>query len=452
MDSSEALGVTSHEKERPLNIRSRIVSAFSYFSRLYLEKDEMTRSRKNILIFNISSNITINLVGTNFIVGLYTILGVSDFWLSALAAIVPVCNSLQIFSPLFLRGLRRKRSVLAVMRIFFHLFSIVLIGLIPFLHNSADAYKIILLVAFTTVSNFINAIFTPAVGALQIRSIPVKLRMDHFSIVTFANMFITSIFVLLGGKITDIFKANGSLLLGLTAVRLIALAFAVWEIYADFHVHEYEEPNGGKTKNDIFRYFSKKFIISLLLVGGWTFVLNFPSLFYSSYMIKDLQAPFSFLSLVSFLQLPCVVVSAPVWNLILKKISWYKSAACSMLIYAASYYIACFVDRSNYLWLYTLSCVLCYLCVSNILTVVANMPFLNLPEEGRIACLGFFGTFQGIVGAAGVAAGGLFISLTKNITVNFLGGAYQNKQVLMFVAGIGFTLLSAMFFALRKQE
>ena len=433
-------------------LKRTILSAFYFFSRLYSGKGEMVKSRRYVLIYNISAAITLYHSVGSFLVGLYTVLGVSDFWLGILAAIPPICNIGQIFSSFFLRNFQKKKHILAAMRIIYHLFSLVLIGMIPFLKIQGVIEKIVLLLVFTTISHFVSAILTPAMSALTIRSVPHEIRMDHFSVIVFLNMFSYSVFMLISGRITDFFRANGSFLTGLTIVRVFALVFATVDIFATFKMHEYEEPDNIKTRMPVYKYINKKFAVSTILVGCWTFFAYFPALYYNSFIVKDLGVSYSFLSLMNVTQLPCVLLTAPIWNKILKRISWYKSASCSIFIYAVSYIVASFTTASNFMIVLAMHCILVYCASSNVNTVMANMPFLNLPEEGRISCLGLYGAFTSAVGSLGVAAGSMFVSRMAGVSLNMFGEAYQVKQYILLVVGIGFIIVSGLFLLLRKYE
>ena len=431
-------------------LRTLAGSGFLWLSNLASNRTEESRSRKFILLFNSSVSIAVNLVSGSFIVGLYTVLNVGNAMLGMLTAAAHLCNIAQILSPLLLNRFTKKKPVIIGLRALYHFFLIVLIGLIPFI-PAEDGFRVGILIVFTVIANIMGSLAGPGLSLLHIRAIPMDIRADFFSLLTLLNSVSAYLFILIGSNIVDTLRDRGSLLAGVTAVRCIALACAVVEIIATVNTREFPEPVVEKVKISI-PYKDKKFMMCVAMTGMWSFFANMPGLYYTSYLINDISVPYSFLGACSTLSIPLMIIFTPIWNKIIRKRSWFRSAAAALLAYTAYYFMLSFVDATNYKILYPAAVILVFAAAPCMSIVIGNMPYLHLPESGRSGYLSFFAAFNSFVAMLGVLSGSLWIQLTTGFDISIFGRVLQTKQYILIFVGILALSLSGAFALLRNHE
>jgi hypothetical protein len=413
-----------------------------------------SQSRKYILIWNGSANIAGNLAGGNFLVGLYAVLHVSDVLLGVLTTLIQFCNIFQILSPLLLNHFRRIKPVLLATRIFYYGIFIILIGLIP-LAPGEDGFRVGLLLAAMVFANLINALASPGYSVLHIRSISEESRADFFSILNLLNNVCVYVFILLCGYVVDFFRNSGSLYAGIAAVRVIALVFAALELYAHCHIHEFDEPDGDGPRplfNPFLPLKNKEFTICTMLTGLYSFFANIPGMFYSSYLVNDIVAPFSFLGFVTFLSVPIMIVVVPVWNWVIRKLSWFRTISISLFLVSLHYFMLPFVGRNNYPVLYTIAMIYYFSIIPGVGIVMSNLPFYRLPEGGRTVFLAFYAGFNSFMTMMGLFCGSLFIAWTASFKLDIFGWSIGNKQLIMPITGALLFCLGTMYHIIAKRE
>jgi Na+/melibiose symporter-like transporter len=412
------------------------------------------QSRKYILVWNGAANIAANMAGGNFLVGLYTIINLSDVLLGVLTTMIQFCNVFQIMSPLLLGRFKQKKKILLITRIMYYSLYIVIIGIIPFVPGE-DGLRTGILLAVMVAANFINALAAPGYSVLHIRSIPEESRADFFSVQSLLVNICVYVFILICGCLVDFFRNRGSFLAGIIAVRVVGLVFAALEIYAHCHVHEFDEPDGAEPHpriNPFAPLRNKEFMICVLLTGLYSCFANIPGVYYSSYLVHDLVVPFSYLGIVNFLSVPIMLFAVPVWNHVIRKLSWFKAISMSLLLASAHYFMLPFVGKENYLYLYTIAVIYYFMVIPGVSIVSANLPYYRLPEGGRTNFLAFYAGFNSFMTMLGLSCGSFFIGLSRSMDFTIFGWHIRNKQFIMMIAGTLLICLGIFYRHIAKRE
>jgi Na+/melibiose symporter-like transporter len=349
---------------------------------------------------------------------------------------------------------KRKKLVLLVTRIIYYGIVIGIIGIIPFMPID-DAFKVGFLLAAMVFASLVNAIAAPGYSVLHIRSIPSESRADFFSVLSMLVNICAYLFILFGGYVVDFFRDRGSLLAGLTAIRILAVAFAALEIYAHCHIHEFDEPGERDCRPRINIFLplrNRDFMICTLLMGLYNFFVNIPGLYFSAYMVNDIAAPFSFLGLVSFFSVPFMLIAIPLWNRVIRKISWFMTIALSLLLVSGHYFMLSFVDKGNYYYLYTIAMIYYFFIIPGVSIVAANLPYYRLPEGERTNFLAFYAGFNSLMAMLGLFCGSLFIAGTSSLEIGVFGWTMRNKQYITSVTGFLLLCLGILFRFIAKKE
>jgi Na+/melibiose symporter-like transporter len=324
-----------------------------------------------------------------------------------------------------------------------------------------DGFRVGLLLAATVFANLINALAAPGYSVLHIRSIPEESRADFFSVLNLLVNICIYVFILACGYLVDFFRNRGSLLAGITAVRIVGLLFAALEIYAHCHVHEFDEPGAeepggteepGPRINIFLPLRNKEFMTCTLLTGLYSFFANIPGMYYSSYLVNDAVLPFSYLGIVNFLSVPIMIFAIPIWNHIIRKISWFKTISLSLLLVSAHYFMLPFVSKDNYVYLYTVAMIYYFSIIPGVSIVTSNLPYYKLPEEERTNFLAFYASFNSFMAMLGLFCGSVFIAGTASLKLNIFSFSIGNKQFIMVIAGSLLFCLGILYRFLAKKE
>ncbi|MDR2618729.1 MAG: MFS transporter [Treponema sp.] len=422
--------------------------------RLVSGSTEDAQSRKYILVWNGTANIAANLAGGNFLVGLYAIINLSDVLLGILTTLIQFCNIFQILSPLVLDRFKRKKKVLLITRVIYYSLYIVIIGIIPFVPGE-DGLRVGMLLAVMVLANLINALVAPGYSVLHIRSIPEESRADFFSVLHLFINICVYVSILLCGYVVDFFRNRGSFLAGITAVRIAALLFAALEIYSHCHVYEFDEPCKETDHPKLHPFIplkNRQFMTCTVLTGLYSFFANIPGMYYSSYLVNDVVAPFSYLGVVNFLSVPILIIAIPVWNRIIRKISWFNTISIALLLVSCHYFMLPFVSKDNYSVLYTIAIIYYFSIIPGISIVASNLPYYRLPEGDRTVFLAFYQSFNSFMAMLGLFGGSVFIAFTGSFKPVLFGWPIGNKQLIMVIAGVLLVFLGLLYRGIAKRE
>jgi len=253
----------------------------------------------------------------------------------------------------------------------------------------------------------------------------------------------------------DVFRNRGNFLSGITTVRIIALVFAALEIYCHCHVHEFDEPEREyrrKRLNLLLPLKNKQFTFCVFLMGFYNLCANIPGMYYNSYLVNTLVLPFSFLGIVTFLSVPCMLLFVPLWNRVIKKKSWFGTISISLILASLHYFMLPFVNSGNYKILYTIAMVYYFSVIPGVSIVTINLPYYRLPEEDRVVFVAFYTGFNSFMAMLAFFIGSLFIAGTSSWQINIAGWSFQNKQYIVLVTGLLLLALGFVYRSIAKRE
>ncbi|MDR1598591.1 MAG: MFS transporter [Oscillospiraceae bacterium] len=415
---------------------------------------EDARSRGDILVWNCAANVAANLIGGNFLVGLYSVLGLSDALLGLIPTLTQLCALTQIFSPIILNRFQYRKRILLISRVTYYACAIVLIGLTPFIPVGQSG-RAALLVAFTMLGNLANALVAPGYSVLHIRSIPEKTRADYFSVLNLLVNVCLYTAVMVFGRAVDFLKGiSGSLLLGVTVARVFAIGFAALELRSHTRIREHEEPRtaAGGLRNMFMPLKNKPYLLCTVLACMWSLFANIPGVYYSSYIIKDIKAPYTYLGAVSMLSVPIMLVVTPIWNRIVKKTSWFSAMSAALAIYCSHYFMLSMVNPNNIYVLYTIALIVAYSASPGISIVTSNLPYQRLPDEGRSGYLAFYAASNSLSAMLGILLGSALIITAGPRVINLFGQAMGGKQYIMWLPCALLFALSCVYRVIAAKE
>lgn len=411
--------------------------------------DEESKSRLCHLQFNYTNNIMANLVGGNFFTGIMLLLNADDGFIGLMSMFIFAANCLQIVSPLILEHFPQRKKLLIYMRLLIQCINIVFIGCIPFFPIASQA-KLVIFGASVLILNVLNALISPGFSVWHIQFIPQRIRVKYFSLLSMTNGIIVALFNLVGGYVVDHFKGLGLDAWGFATLRIVAVCLLVYDLFLLSRMKEqpYEQSNDKlNLVNLLVRPFKEKtYLRTVGIAFMWSMIANVPGSYYSVYLLRDIGVSYSFINVISMLNVPILVLLMPVWSRFLRRYSWLKTCNVSIALYAVHYLLLGLVNQGNYTWLYPTAIVYSFILATGINLSFTNIPYINIPKQNQTIYMGFYSTMCNLGALLGVTFGRQFVTMTENLTLFSAG----NKQILMFCVFVLMALAAVVIYFLRR--
>lgn len=405
---------------------------------LFGNASEQGASRKNILFSNNTSGLVNTLIGGNFFTGFLLLLNADDNFMGFVALTGFVGSILQIFSPILLERFEKRKNFLIAIRAVIYFFNIIVIGLIPKL-PAAYGVKLSLILIVILLISLLNSLSAPGLSIWHIKNIPENLRAGYFSFYNIINGVILYSAIMVTSRLVDRFKASGKEMDGLLILRGIALIFCLLDIYFLFKIKEHPNHRSARRLDlkgillDPFK--NKRYLVTVLSACLWNYSANIPGPYFGIYMLKDLHVSYTYLNYINMLNIPALIFLVPFWRKRIGSTSWLKTFYTTIGLFVLNYIGLAFVTKET-LILYPVSIIFSFLVAPGIYLVMANMPYLNIPEEDQTNYIGFFSTMNGIAALLGVLTGKFFVTHTEGITITLFGVSMQNKQYMLLATAV----------------
>lgn len=238
--------------------------------------------------------------------------------------------------------------------------------------------------------------------------------------------------------------------MGFATLRIFAFLLLMYDLSLLARMKEdpYEQ-SGPKINliNLLVRPFREKtYLRTVGIAFLWSMMANIPGSYYSVYLLRDVEVSYSFINVVSMLNVPILVLLTPVWSRFLRQYSWLKTCNVSIALYAVHYLLLGLVNKGNYLWLYPSTLIYAFVLATGINLSFTNIPYINIPKQNQTIYMGFYSTMCNLGALLGVTFGRQFVTMTEELTL--LGAG--NKQILMYTVFVLMALAALAIFFLRR--
>lgn len=395
-------------------------------------------SRKTLVIFNVLANVTANLIGGNFFTGLLIVLEADDAFVGLTTMLTFGANILQLISPYLWERFENRKPLLIAFRILLHLINIAFIGLIPFMPVTLQTRLVFLGFSIFLV-NLIGAIIGPGMSVWHIAHVPSSVRVQYFSLLSLLNGVFVAIFNLLGSDIVDHFRDANQEIMGLVLLRILAFLLAVFEIIMLCRIKELPRKNHSQ-RIRLRTLFSEPwkhpvYLRSVLVVALWSMVVNLPGSFYTVYMLRELKVSYSYITLVSTMNVLVLLSLTWVWRRVFLKHNWLKPLSWAIIALAPHYAVLAFVSP-GLMFLYPLGVLWSNICSCGINLAFSSVSFINLPENNQTVFIGFYSTCNFLAGFLAASLARAFVSSLQGLHFSLIGVPFGEKQLLMLLVGV----------------
>ena len=441
---------------REINIGYALRRFGGSFTEGWYSKGEATSAdRLRLLMCTYNANMMANMVGGSFWTGLMLLMGADDGFIGAMTMIAVAANMLQMLSPLLLERFAQRKRIIIITRASSLLINIVLIGLIPLFPTSAQARLVLTAIAVLAV-NTLGALISPGISVWHLQSIPPHVRTGFYSLITMTTGAVVAMANFLAGRVVDLFKAHGMEYPGLLALRLVALCLAAFDLYLYSKVHEYPyetDTEGRFTLCDLItRPFKERlYMKSVAATFLWNLSANIPGAYFMVYLLKNMGVTYSYIMLVSLMNVVVVLLLTPVWRGLLSRLGWFKTLYVAMALYLV-HLIALSLVTSATMWLYPIASLWAFVSAIGINLSFQGIPYANIPEKNQTVFIGFYSTAANFAALIGVGIGRYFILWADDLRLTLPGIEMCGKQLLMLLTAGMMALAAVGIWATQRGE
>jgi len=424
------------------------------FSELYLNNDDpLAKSRGNIMFGNMFA-IAWSIITTGvFFVGFLQANGASDTMIGTVNMTMIACGLLQLFSPLILERFKKRKRYLLAMRGIYGFIYFVIVSALPLLPFSREMLLALITTLIILSAIIQNGLMGSGYSTWHIQSVPEKTRINFFSFSFMANTAVNIICMVSAGAFLDNMTLHGFEMYAFLALRLVAFVLILLEMF--FYGRSVELPYADKLQRVRLKALflvpmkHKPFLLMMSIMMFWSFLANLAGTYYLSYLLQDLGQSYRLISLSSAVGTAVMLLSTPMWNKIIRKTSWLSALIIALPTYAVVFAGFGFVFREN-IWLYVV-CVIGNTIIAPAINLVAmNLPFMHTPKENQTMFLSMFTTGNAIAAFAGVSIGNFLMIITQNMSYEFLGMVFGNKQTMCFLQA--FLMIIMMFGVIKIKN
>lgn len=419
----------------------------------FVQGDEASnQSRRALVFYNITANIIANLIGGNFFTGLLIVLQADDAFIGLMTMLTFGANLLQLFTPLLLERFKRRKPALMFARGLAHLLNIAFIGLIPYMPIASQS-RLLLLGGSVFLVNALGAFIGPGFSVWHIAHVPGTVRVQYFSLVTMLNGIFVALFNLMGSGVVDLFKREGQELAGLTLLRAAALLMAVIELLM---LSRIKEVPGGSSQQKIKLkalltepWRQPVYLRTVLVIVMWSLSVNLPGSYYQVYLLREMKFSYATIMLVSSFNVVVLILLTMVWRKIFLRFNWLKPLSIAILMFSPHYFMLAFVSEGLF-FLYPVSMIWSFICLSGINLALSGVTFINIPKERQSLYIGFYSTANFLAALTAATISRFFVPALHGLRFRLLGVPFGEKQLLVLL--VGFMVAATGLMVLRIEK
>ncbi|MEA4832140.1 MAG: MFS transporter [Oscillospiraceae bacterium] len=364
-----------------------------------------------------------------------------------------LANCFSLFSPMFLERFAKRRWVLVPCRLFAYAISTLGILVLPDLINNTEKLK--LAFAFVLfISNAIHAMLSSGWSVWHVNFIPPETRNEFFSFNQIITACVSGVVLLGSGFLADALKGTPYELEVIKAMRIAAFVVAMFEALVLLSPKEYSYEDPAK-KGFLVKIFTlpvknRKFMATMYVILMWSFMASLTSSSMTYYLL-DIGLGFSLISAVDVSYSLFLLFISPIWRRLLNRWGWIETFGVTILMDAPITFLYSFVTKSNYFWIYPAVRLTQHALGVGMNLSWANLPYLNLPENGKTYFFSFYSFTTNLATFFGVVCGAVFISISNNGYFTIFGsGEISAVRLLMISQAIIQPMIAIYIFKNRK--
>ena len=441
------------------SIRYRLKDGYSIFQDAVLDNsDGRAKGRQGLLCGTLSLHFLRNLISGTYFTGLLLAMDADDIYIGYITMIMTMCTFFQMFAPLYLEKMKRRKTLLLVIHSIYHFLNIVVVGVIPLMPWPKETILNVFMITVFLLS-VTNALGAPGFSDWHMQSLPYERRISYWTVQNLTSQILGVCIAYIAGLFLDFFVDNriafGGISPTLTALlllRILAVILAACEIYFYTWIKEYPYEKNIREKNDhgmrllLLPLKNKAYIMTVSIQVLWTFIGGVIGPYFSVYLLDEVKMSYSFLALGGFISTPIILIMTPIWGKMLQRKRWINLLAMVMAGYSLVYLLNPLITSSTQ-FLYPVVILVSNFFSPCISVALGHLSYMKMPEQNRTAYLSLFSVLVQGASLLGTFVGTQFIAHTEDKVLNLFGFTMVNKQYLNLIQ---FALALCLVFYVRK--
>lgn len=407
---------------------------FGTFKKVFSPRDEHSRGRLCMMTSGILASIASQFTGGVFYTGFLLLYGINVVSIGILSFIPSLACLLNIFSPSILERFRKRKWLLASVRILTNTINILGITFLPVLVKE-NRTRVIGFVIIVALANSISALFGSGYSAWHAKFLTEDVRSTYFIFNGCINSLTVYLFALIGSVVTDKLAGSPAQLTVMTNLRIISYVLTVADTLLLCIPKEYEyESSGTKIKlSDVFSkpVKNKAFFCSMIILFLYGFTTNLPNATLNAYLIENAHISYTFMSAINATYFLFFIAFGKMWNKFIAENTWFRALAIACVLQGATYLVYAFVTEENSSWLYLAVRLSQHVLGVVMNTIIASVPYINLPDEDRTNYLSFQIIISNLASFTGLMTGTLFTSVMGERVLGFFGFSLSATPLLL---------------------
>jgi Na+/melibiose symporter-like transporter len=367
------------------------------------------KDRKILLLQGFLQNSFIVLTSTTYLSGLAILLNFDENIVALIPLLLTICGAFSILFSFYWERLEAWKSKIIILQLSGNL----LVCLAAFLAlilpaNIRYYFFIVLLVAGSISSVSVWNAFTPWFVSL----VPQSIRAQYFSNRQIVGVIPAIVFPVFVGRLLD---KTYDQKIGFYIIYSVATLVAVLNAYSLIKITP-PPKNCMKTKikfSDLFfvplkNYQYRQYLSDMILIFS---SIYFSFSFIAVYMIKYIEASFSFISVIATICALISIILYRIWGRICRVIGSTKVMGFSVLLFALSMLLNFGINSTTFKYVYTLASILNAMANTGFLVSTFDRRYTIMPVDSQSIYEGIYVSVTGLAILAGVLSG----SWVKNI-------------------------------------
>lgn len=419
---------------------------------VYNVKDDRGRGRFCMLMSSVMAGLVGQLSGGLFYTSFLLQYGMDKSRIGILTFIPYLACLFSILSPWVLEHFKKRKWILVGGKFVANLINIVGITVLPTIVTDPTA-RLACFVLLILVASCINQLFASGFSAWNANFLPDQVRVDYFTTSSCINSFITFAITLIVSYIGDMFTGTEHELMILTMIRYIAFALAVVDCIIWLVPKEY--PYATTAKANFLNIFTlpfknKRFLGTILIAATYTFVSNLPNATLNAYVLEDVGISYTLCNGINATYFLFFIFFSNMWKRFISKHYWFRAFGFVLILQALTYFAYGFVTADT-IWLYVVVRFSQHVMGVVVNTIVASLPYINLPDEDRTNYLSFHTIAVNLAAFLSLMIGTSMTAIMGETRITVLGLPFSCTQIMLFACALGQVLLAWHSIASQKK-
>ncbi len=428
---------------------SRVFDGLRY---VYNLRDDGGKGRTCMLLSGILGGLVGQLSGGMFYTSFLLQYGLDKSRIGILTFVPYITCLLNLLSPWLLEHFQKRKLVLVTGKFLYYGVNIVGITLLPSFVKDENAL-LIWFVVLTIFASGINQLFSSGYSAWNANFLPDHVRVDYFQTSSCINSAITFAITLGVSFVGDRLSGTAHELLMLTVIRYIAFGLAILDCVIWLIPKEYPYAQTVRAKiSTIFTlpFKNKRFLCTILIAALYNFASNLPNATLNAYVIEDVGISYTLCNGINATYFLFFIFFSSMWKRFITKFYWFRAFALAIFMQSVTYFAYAFVTAET-VWLYVVIRFSQHIFGVVVNTIIASLPYVNLPDEDRTSYLSFHAILSNFFVLLSMMLGTALTGLMGDNVLTAFGMDFSSTQILLFLCAFGQVLVGIYTFSQHKK-